>query len=167
MSNPAGVSRKAEDAYPTGVPGPYSQFFSGVRVSHLLLILCMYYFSYLMFFVVYVSHVWSLSLDYFLLISARTLVPLVNLWPRLTAVRFTNLQKVTKPCYNNQIFISEIYLKTRRIGLNVWALTANFSLLEEFIIQHLSVNDSSKGWKQNNVRLINHAQNNLDLIICH
>ena len=48
MSNSAGVSRKAEDAYRTGAPGPCSQFL--VRVAHLL---CMYNFSYFLIFVVY------------------------------------------------------------------------------------------------------------------
>ena len=53
--------------------------FSGVRVAHLLLLLCMYYFSYFMSFVVYVFHVWSLFLDCILLITTRTLVPLTTL----------------------------------------------------------------------------------------
>ena len=67
-----GVSRKTEDAYPTGSPGPYSQFFSGVRVAHLLLLLCMYYLVILCSLLfLSVFHVWSLSLDYIILISSR------------------------------------------------------------------------------------------------
>ena len=52
MSNSAGVSKKSEDAHPTDALGTCSQFL--VRVAHLLLLLCMYNFSYFMSFVVYV-----------------------------------------------------------------------------------------------------------------
>ena len=45
---------------------------SGVGVAHLLLLLCMYYFSYFMFFDVYVFFIWSLSLDYSLLIQLES-----------------------------------------------------------------------------------------------
>ena len=53
-----------------------------VRVAHLLLLFCMYYFGYFMFFVVWVCvfHVWSLSMDYILLISTRILVSLITLY---------------------------------------------------------------------------------------
>ena len=51
MSISAGVCKKAEDAYPTGTPGPCSQFL--VESELILLVLCMYYFSYFMFFVVF------------------------------------------------------------------------------------------------------------------
>ena len=34
MSNTAGVYRKAKEAYPTGIPGPWSQFFNGIWVAH-------------------------------------------------------------------------------------------------------------------------------------
>ena len=79
MSNSAVVSRKAEDAYPTDTPGPCSQFY-GVRVAYLLLLLCIYDFSYFMFLLcMSVFSVWSLSLDYILLIAAITLVPLIIL----------------------------------------------------------------------------------------
>ena len=53
ISNSVGVTRNAEDAYPTGAPGPSSHaVFSGVRVTHLVLLFCMYYFIYFMSFVV-------------------------------------------------------------------------------------------------------------------
>ena len=82
MSNSAGVSIKAEDAYPTGAPG-HAPSFSVVRVAHLLLLPCMYDFSHFMFFVMLCSmsffHVWSLSMGCILLITAMTLVPLITL----------------------------------------------------------------------------------------
>ena len=53
MNNSAGVSRNAETAYPTGV-WSMLPVFSRVRVAHVLLLLCMYDFSYFMFIVVYV-----------------------------------------------------------------------------------------------------------------
>ena len=76
MSNSDSVSRKA---YPTGASG--LRFFSGVRVAHLLVVLCMYYIGYVLFFVVCLSvfQVLSLSLDYIPMISARILVPLITL----------------------------------------------------------------------------------------
>ena len=64
MSNSAGISRKAENAYPTGAPDPCSQFFSGVRVAHLLLLFCIHDFSYFMFFVMSVFYVWSFDYHY-------------------------------------------------------------------------------------------------------
>ena len=73
MGTSAGVSRKAEVAYPTGAPGSCSRSLSGVRNAHLLLLLCIYYFGYFMFFVVcvyfpclvFVSELHSFgSLDY-------------------------------------------------------------------------------------------------------
>ena len=77
--NSAGVSRKAEDAFPTGTASRWSQFFCGVRVAYLLLLICMCDFSDFMFFVVYVFfHVWSLCLDYILLISTRILIPFIT-----------------------------------------------------------------------------------------
>ena len=39
--------------YPTVAPGSCSPVFSGVRVVHLFFVLCMYYFSYFMLFVVF------------------------------------------------------------------------------------------------------------------
>ena len=53
-----GVSRKAEDAYPTGGP-VYGPSFSGVRFAHFFV----RFFGYFMFFVVCVTVflVWSLS----------------------------------------------------------------------------------------------------------
>ena len=80
MSNLAGVSRKAEDAYHTDAPSPCSHF-SGVRVAHLLLLLCILV-TLCSLLCVSVFHVWSLSLDYILLITAITLVPLITLSPR-------------------------------------------------------------------------------------
>ena len=47
-------TEKVENAYPAGVPGPCFQFLvHGVRVANLYLLLCMYYFSYFMFSVVF------------------------------------------------------------------------------------------------------------------
>ena len=86
MSNSAGVSRKAEAAYPNDAPSPCSQF--SVRFAHLLLLLCMYYFSYLMFFVVYVCFPCLVlvpglhSFDY-----PRTLVPwLLFRWFKIASI---------------------------------------------------------------------------------
>ena len=52
MWNLAGVSWKADDAYPTSAPGPCSQFLVKLVESKLLI---MYYFGYFMFFVVCIS----------------------------------------------------------------------------------------------------------------
>ena len=60
MRNAAGVSRKAEDACPTSAPGPCPQL-SEVRVAHILLLLCMYYFGYFMFSVLCFVCLCSLS----------------------------------------------------------------------------------------------------------
>ena len=76
MSSWAGVSRKAEEAYPTSAPGPCSQFlveselliYFGFFVHFILIILCS-------LLCLSAFHVWSLSLDYILLISASILVP--------------------------------------------------------------------------------------------
>ena len=70
-------------------------FFRGVRVAHLLLLLCMYhYYLITLCSLLYVSafHVWSLSLGNILLISARILVPLITLpyHSRETNVRIIN-----------------------------------------------------------------------------
>ena len=69
MSNSADVSRKAEDAYPTGAPGPWS---SGVQVAHLLLLLCMYYFSYIVLYILCYVCLFSMS----------------DLWPWITFLWF-------------------------------------------------------------------------------
>ena len=75
MSNSAGVSRKAEDTYTTGAPGPFSQF---LVESELLICFC--YFVWMILVTVCfllrmsVFNVRSLSLDYILLITAVTLV---------------------------------------------------------------------------------------------
>ena len=63
MSNSMGGYRKSEDAYPTGTPGPCSKFLVE---------------SELIYFCFSVFHVWSLSLDFILFISARILVPLIT-----------------------------------------------------------------------------------------
>ena len=78
MSYSAGVSRKAEDAYPTCAPGSCSQFF----VEPELLMFCyfVYYFGYFMFFIVcdcFPCLVFVPGLHFF--ISARILVPLISL----------------------------------------------------------------------------------------
>ena len=86
-----GVSRKAENAYPTGAPDPCSHF---LVESDLLI--CFYYFVCMIFFVVYVSfpclvfvpgshsfvcryNLGSFDYSYILLIYARILVPLTSL----------------------------------------------------------------------------------------
>ena len=80
MSNSAGVFRKAEDTYTTGIPGRCSHFL-GRRVAHLLLLLCMCYFGFhCALLCVSVFHVRSLSLDYILLIYVRILFPLITLF---------------------------------------------------------------------------------------
>ena len=53
MSNSAGVSIK-QGHLPYWCTWSMLQVFSGLRVAHLLLLLCMYYFGYFMFFVVIV-----------------------------------------------------------------------------------------------------------------
>ena len=55
MNDSAGVSWKAEDAYPTGAPGPYSQFLveSGSFI-YFLVSSCVYIFLFPVFSVVYV-----------------------------------------------------------------------------------------------------------------
>ena len=80
MSNSAGVSRKAEDAYHTVAPGQHSQF---LVESELLIYYC--YFVCIVLVISHsllcmsVFHVGSMSFDYFLLISARILIPLITL----------------------------------------------------------------------------------------
>ena len=80
MSNSADDSRKAEDAYPTGLLGPFSQF---LVESKLLIYFCCFVCIILVALCsllrLSVSHVSPLSIDYILLISARILVPLVTL----------------------------------------------------------------------------------------
>ena len=75
MSNSMGVSRsRGRLPYRCTWSMPV---FSGVRIAHLFFyfvcIILVTYCSLLCFFSVF--YVWSLSLDYFLLVSARTLVP--------------------------------------------------------------------------------------------
>ena len=74
-----GVSRKAEDVGPTGAPGPCSQL---LEESKLLIyfnyFVCIIILCFLLFLSVF--HVWSLSLDYILLISARILASLITLF---------------------------------------------------------------------------------------
>ena len=80
MSNSADVSWEAEDAYPIDASGPCSQFWV---VSELLIYLCYFVCVILVtlcsMLCLSVYHVWSLSLYYICLISARILVPLINL----------------------------------------------------------------------------------------
>ena len=79
MNNSVDVSGKAEYAYPTGALGPCSQF---LMKSELLIYFC--YFVCIIYVTLYsllclsVSHVWSLSLDSILLISAKIMVPLIT-----------------------------------------------------------------------------------------
>ena len=69
------------DDYPTGTPGPCSQFL----VETVLLIYIYYFVSMIFIFFLCsvlcmsVLYVWSLSLDYILLIFARILFPLITL----------------------------------------------------------------------------------------
>ena len=77
MSHLAGISKKAENAYPTGGPSPCSQFL----VAHLLLLFCMYFLVALCSLLcIYVSFpCLVLSLDDILLITAKILVLLITL----------------------------------------------------------------------------------------
>ena len=77
MSNSAGGSRKAEDAYPKSAPGPCSKFSVQFRVVLLALSLCVYYFWVLLgsLWCVSVFDTWSLSLDFIILFSGRILIP--------------------------------------------------------------------------------------------
>ena len=80
MSNSVDVSRKEEDAYPTDASGPSSKllvesklhiffcFFLRIIFAILCCLLCLSVF-----------HVWSLSMDCVIWISARILVPLFTL----------------------------------------------------------------------------------------
>ena len=54
MSTSADVSKKAEDDAYLPVHLVHASSFRGVRVAHLILLLCLYDFSYFKFFVVYV-----------------------------------------------------------------------------------------------------------------
>ena len=80
MSNWAGISRKAEDTYPTGAPGPCFRFL--VRYE-LLIYFCYFVCNILVILCsslcMSVFHIRSLSLDYIPLISARFLVLLITL----------------------------------------------------------------------------------------
>ena len=70
----------ASARYRTGAPGPCCQFSSGVRVAHLLFCFVRIILV-ILFSLLWVSAfpVWSLSLDYILLISALILVFLIML----------------------------------------------------------------------------------------
>ena len=78
--NAAGVSRIAEDAYPTAAHGPCCQF---LVESEFLICFCYFVCMILVtsFSLLWMSvfHVWSLCLDYIILITAVTLVPLIIL----------------------------------------------------------------------------------------
>ena len=79
----AGVSRFAEYVYPTGAPGPCSQLLVESK-----LFICMCYFVCMILVTVTLCsllcmsnfHILSLSLDYIILITSITLVPLTTLW---------------------------------------------------------------------------------------
>ena len=78
MRNSVGVSRKAEDVYPTGAPGPCSYWF---RVAHYFYFFIQVVFGNLKLFVVYVYFpclVYFLGL-YIIFISARILDPFITL----------------------------------------------------------------------------------------
>ena len=55
------------------------QVFSGVRVAYLLLLLCIILVTLCSLLCMSVFHVWSLSLDYILFITAKTLAPFILL----------------------------------------------------------------------------------------
>ena len=82
MSNSAGVPSKAEDDCPISTPGQCSKF---LVESELLI----YFYYFVCIILVYSCHllclsvfqVSALSLDYIVLISAKTLVPLITLLP--------------------------------------------------------------------------------------
>ena len=75
-----GVSGKAEDVYPTSAPGPCSKF---IVESELLIYFCYFLCIILVtlcsMLLLSDFQVWSLSLDYILLITAITLVFLITL----------------------------------------------------------------------------------------
>ena len=80
MRNSADFSRKGEKAYPNGAPGPCSRFLvESELLIHFCYFVCIILFTLCSFLRSSVFHVWSLSLDYILLISARILVPLIAL----------------------------------------------------------------------------------------
>ena len=74
MNNSAGVSRKVEEDYPTCAPGPCFQF---LVESELLICFCYFVCMILVtlcsLLCMSVLHVWSLSLDYILLIGRYNL----------------------------------------------------------------------------------------------
>ena len=90
----AQLTAKAEDAYPTGAPGPCSQFL--VESEYLI---CFCYFVCIILVTLSsllcmsLFHVWSLSLYYTLLITAKTLVPLVTPYIK-NFIKYTYLQTV-------------------------------------------------------------------------
>ena len=108
MSKSAGVSRKAEEAYLTGAPGPCYHF---LVESKLLTYFC-YFVCIMSCSLLYVSvfNIWFLSLDYILLISSRILVPLITLLTNLNGCITDNL-RLFFPLYeiveenNSDIFI--------------------------------------------------------------
>ena len=71
---------KCKNAYPTGAPGPCSRFLVESE-----LFICFCYFVCIILITLWtllymsVFHVWSLFLDYILLITSRILVPLITL----------------------------------------------------------------------------------------
>ena len=80
MGNSVGVSRKAEDAYTTGAHDPCSQFLVEPELlSYFCYFVCVILITLCFLLCLSVFHVWSLSMDYLLLISAKILVLLVTL----------------------------------------------------------------------------------------
>ena len=77
MRNSAGVSSKADDAYPTGAPGPCSQFL--VEFICFCCFVCVILVTICSLLCMSVFHVWSLSLDDIIMITAIILVPLITL----------------------------------------------------------------------------------------
>ena len=79
MSNSVGVFRKVDGAYVTGHL-VHAHSFSGVRVAHLLLLLCMYYLTYFMLFIVFICFPCLVFVPgLHPLISTRILVSLITL----------------------------------------------------------------------------------------
>ena len=75
-----GASKKAEDAYSTGAPGPCSHFLVASELPiGFCYFVCMILVTLCSLLCMSVLHVWSLSLNYILLFTAITLVPLITL----------------------------------------------------------------------------------------
>ena len=91
MSNSVDISRKADDAYPTGAPGPCSQF---LMESELLIYFCFFVRISCHLLCVSVFSFGPSSLDCVLFIFAIILVPLVTFFKLNQCVQGLLVEKI-------------------------------------------------------------------------